>query len=157
MMIREVDFEFHTHSKVFDVPEIESKINYLKTFFKTARRGNKEILNIVIAIPHFDAKMRIIQHVNNGWIYRTHLENAKKVRISLKDDKRINVVDVISDPRQSSEMVKKVETNIDYVIFLYPFTPLERNYIGAELATNTHSGKVNEKLHAIELLSRRYA
>ena len=156
MMIEKVEFEFHTHSKVFNLPEIESKINYLKTFFKTKTKGNKKVLNIVIAVPRFDPKMRIIQNVNDGWLYRTHLENAKKVRVSLEDDERINVVDVISDPRQSSEMMKKEETNIDYVVFLHPFTSLERNYVGAGLAFNIHSGKVNEKLHAIKLLARGY-
>jgi len=157
MMIKNIEFKFSTHSKVFNLPMVESKIDYLTTFFKNERRGNKKVLNVVIAVPYFDSKMRIIQNVDDGGIHRYQLKVAKEVAMSLKDSERINVVDVISDPRQSSKMIEKVDTNIDYVVFLAPFTSLERNYIGAELASNTQSGKVNRRLHAVEVLSRKYA
>jgi len=151
-MIKDIEFDFHSHSKVFDLLNIESKINYLKTFFKDEMRENEgALLNVVIAVPYFDSEMRVIQDVDDGWVYLDHLKSANKVKVSLKDDEKINVIDIVSDPRQSKAM-EKMEMNIDYVVFLYPFTPLELNYIGAELASKTQYGRVNNRLHAVELL-----
>ena len=157
-MIKEVEFEFRRQRQVFDVRDVLSKIEYLEAFFEGELEKYKYPLKIVIAIPYFSPTMRVIKDIHDGLFQRQHLKKAKYIADALNEKhNRINVVDIISDAEYTSEVVKKANKRIDYVIFLDVFTELERHYIGSEIASNTPYGRINKELHSIELFSVNYA
>ena len=156
IMIKEVKFEFHKHRQVFDVRDVLTKIEYLEWFFEDELKKHDNILNVVIAVPYFDSNMNVIKDKHDGVFYRQHLKIADAIADHLNENAQLNVIDIISNGQHTSEVAKKVDTTIDYVVFLDFSTGLERDFIGSQLASNTPSGKVNKKLHAIELFSLDY-